>query len=149
MKQKTLDLYLELPQGKAKGNLFCIFCSEMGKSFETDSPSELLEHEMKVHGLPRDQTLAEREDLLKRIEAKTKEKENSETEWEEDDPCKGCPLFPECSKDWDNVYCDALYIINPVYFCPIHKIKLTSGLYCVDCKKRYLESECIVREHDE
>jgi len=70
MKQKTLDLYLELPQGKAKGKLFCMFCFEMGKSFETDSPSELLEHEMKVHGLPRDQTLAEREVLLKRIEAK-------------------------------------------------------------------------------
>jgi len=76
MKQKTLDPYLELPQGKAKGNLFCIFCCEMGKSFETDSPSELLEHEMKVHGLPRDQTLSEREDLLKRIEAKQKRRKN-------------------------------------------------------------------------
>lgn len=90
----------------------------------------------------------ERGDLLKR-KAKTKEKEHSEIEWEEDDPCKGCPLFPECSKDWDNVYCDALYVIHPVFLCPIHKIELTSSLYCIVCKKRYLESECIVKERSE
>jgi len=70
MSQESLESYLDWSQGKKKGTMFCIFCLEMGKSFETDSPLEMLEHEMKVHGLPRDQTLVERQALLERIEKK-------------------------------------------------------------------------------
>ena len=71
MCQESLEKHLGWQQGKKRGTMFCIFCYELGKSFECDKPSELDKHEKEVHGI-HTCLLEEREKLLRRIAKKMK-----------------------------------------------------------------------------